>query len=464
MAVTTLGLGGPPASGETVPTALSSHSSTTTVDIGRSYETRYGSGPVSINEADGGPADRYPWSADPVTGLAGTITDVDVTLYGFRHERPRDVDILLSDGTTGVVLASDVGGTAPINDVNLRFDDDAADTLSAVVPFGSGTYRPSQDGVGDPFPRWTGTVKDTLSAFDGKDGNRGWGLYIVDDSFDFFGSVDSWQVEVTTTGVTPYPSTLTVSGAPGKITDLDVSLDGFTHARPGDVDVLLVGPNGQQATVLSDLPTNTAVREVGLRLDDDAPASLPDPLAAGTYRPDNTDLVGDPFDLPAPRATGSSRLSIFDGTDPAGTWRLFLADDTGGLKGELDGWSLHLSTSGSDSTGPRVTSTIPAAGRTGVGRAVTLRATISEAVQSGTVTTANAFVVRSGTTTRLPATVTYAPDTRTVIINPSSDLAARTTYKATLTTGVLDQAGNPLDQNPTLAGQQPKTWSFTTGS
>jgi hypothetical protein len=48
------------------------------------------------------------------------------------------------------------------------------------------------------------------------------------------------------------------------------------------------------------------------------------------------------------------------------------------------------------------------------------------------------------------------------VINPKANLAHGTKYKVTITTTVLDLAGNPLDQNRTKSGLQKKTWKFTT--
>ena len=44
---------------------------------------------------------------------------------------------------------------------------------------------------------------------------------------------------------TPYPSTIEVSGFPAMITDLDVSIRGFSHRFPREMDLVLVGPSGQ---------------------------------------------------------------------------------------------------------------------------------------------------------------------------------------------------------------------------
>ncbi len=43
-------------------------------------------------------------------------------------------------------------------------------------------------------------------------------------------------------------------------------------------------------------------------------------------------------------------------------------------------------------------------------------------------------------------------------------LRANTKYKAVVTSGAKDLAGNALDQNPTATGSQPKAWTFTTGT
>jgi len=44
---------------------------------------------------------------------------------------------------------------------------------------------------------------------------------------------------------TPYPSNILVSGLTGTITKVTVTLSGFSHTAPDDVDVLLVGPAGK---------------------------------------------------------------------------------------------------------------------------------------------------------------------------------------------------------------------------
>jgi hypothetical protein len=123
-----------------------------------------------------------------------------------------------------------------------------------------------------------------------------------------------------------------------------------------------------------------------------------------------------------------------------------------------------------DTTPPTVTNTVPASGSLGVARASDVTATFSEdmlvsedpLVSSITDKTFKLF--KKGTTTKIAAKVSYDPTTRTATLDPfgsSTTLLARgTTYKAVVTTGAKDVAGNQLDQSPTT-GLQQKAWTFT---
>ena len=115
-----------------------------------------------------------------------------------------------------------------------------------------------------------------------------------------------------------------------------------------------------------------------------------------------------------------------------------------------------------DSIGPAVSKTVPKKGAKAASRTANIKATTNEAVRAGTVTKSHAFLTVAGSTTHLKAKVTYNASTRTIVINPKATLAAGTKYKVTITTKVLDLAGNPLDQNKTKSGLQKKTWKFTT--
>jgi subtilisin-like proprotein convertase family protein len=151
---------------------------------------------------------------------------------------------------------------------------------------------------------------------------------------------------------TPYPSQITVSGLTGEVvTNVTVTLNGFTHSFPSDVNIILVGPQGQTALLMSDVGGQDAdsVTNLTLTLDDQADAPLPilDPLFSGTFQP-TASVTPLPFNFPPPAPAGNSNappmLSIFNGTDPNGVWSLLVVDDVAGDDGYIsDGWSISVS-------------------------------------------------------------------------------------------------------------------------
>jgi subtilisin-like proprotein convertase family protein len=150
----------------------------------------------------------------------------------------------------------------------------------------------------------------------------------------------------------PYPSQITVSGL-GEVTDVNVTITGLSHSFPDDVDVLLVGPGGQSTLLMADSGGGEpGVSGVDVTFDDAAAASLPDgtAFASGTYKPTigtgdvSTCTVPASFPSPAPAGPYGSSLSVFNGTNPNGTWSLYVIDDdevdVGSIAG---GWSLEIS-------------------------------------------------------------------------------------------------------------------------
>lgn len=159
-------------------------------------------------------------------------------------------------------------------------------------------------------------------------------------------------------GTVASSSAIEVSGLAGPLTDVNVNLIGITHGPTStqDIDVLLIGPEGRTALILSDVGGNTPTQNVSLVLDDQQPEQLPSAAALtnGFFQPTNVgspdtmNLGSGPFTPPS----GSS-LGAFNGIDPNGTWRLWAYDDEpngsspsgGGING---GWALTITTAGSD--------------------------------------------------------------------------------------------------------------------
>jgi subtilisin-like proprotein convertase family protein len=154
-----------------------------------------------------------------------------------------------------------------------------------------------------------------------------------------------------------YPSSITVVGLAGQVvTKATITLFGFTHGFPSDVDLLLIGPQGQKSIVMANAggQNKYSVTNLNLTFEDDAASTLPiySRLTSGTFKPtDGYAALGYtnlPFEFPTPAPAGNSNsptaLSVFRNTDPSGTWKLFVVDDASGDSGMIaGGWSLTLS-------------------------------------------------------------------------------------------------------------------------
>jgi hypothetical protein len=91
-----------------------------------------------------GPASPYPSTVN-VAFLGGTVTKLTVTLNNLSHTFPGDLDILLvGPGGQSVILMSDTGGGLDIVNVNLTFDDAAANSLPDSTQIISGFFKPTR--------------------------------------------------------------------------------------------------------------------------------------------------------------------------------------------------------------------------------------------------------------------------------------------------------------------------------
>jgi Ca2+-binding RTX toxin-like protein len=109
-----------------------------------------------------------------------------------------------------------------------------------------------------------------------------------------------------------------------------------------------------------------------------------------------------------------------------------------------------------DTTPPMVNSTNPVDDATGIAPTTMAAAFFSEDMDQRTLTSSTFTLTKQGSSTPVSATVSYFPTIKRVLLDPSSDLEANTTYTATVKGGAKDLAGNALAQD--------YTWTFTTAA
>ncbi|MEY2539480.1 MAG: serralysin [Verrucomicrobiota bacterium] len=153
------------------------------------------------------------------------------------------------------------------------------------------------------------------------------------------------------TKANPYPSAIAVTGVAGVVSKVSVALNGLntvSPAYPEDIDILLAGPSGQNTMLMSDVGGGGQLSNVNLLFDDNAASQLSaSQITSGSYQPTNLNPSGDKdaFPAPAPSQPFGGALSIFNGTNPNGTWSLFVLDEyTSGSGSIANGWSIMLST------------------------------------------------------------------------------------------------------------------------
>jgi hypothetical protein len=154
-------------------------------------------------------------------------------------------------------------------------------------------------------------------------------------------------------------------------------------------------------------------------------------------------------------------------TATAGTTYQIAVDGFGAAAGDINS---RLVTA--DTTPPRVTNTtVPAANATGVAPGANVTATFSEAMDASptatdgdpsTITGTTFKLTKAGTTTAIGAVRSYNATSNKATLNPNANLQLGTKYKAVVTTGAQDVAGNRLDQDQDPSnGLQQRSWTFT---
>lgn len=276
------------------------------------------------------------------------------------------------------------------------------------------------------------------------------------------GAVTLNNPSVTVADASPYPSRVFASGISGAISHLAVTLEGVTYAESQDIDALLVGPGGQSFILVAAAGPNSggAIDNVTLTLDDDAATTLAQNAPWGaanasvSSKPVNYEGVDEiwgppapvgPYGNPGPAGSGTATLgSTFDGSDPNGTWSLYVTtttagDGTGAIAG---GWCVGL-------TVPRapteIATSLTGAGHSGSEITVPQGTAVSD---GGTLSGVNAS---RATGTVAYQVFTYNPERPTHEGNPCNELV-------TSVSGVAPVAGEVLPASEPVTLSTPGTY------
>jgi subtilisin-like proprotein convertase family protein len=198
-----------------------------------------------------GVSSLYP-SPITVSGLNGTVVDVNVTLTGLSHTFPTDIDVLLV-GPAGqkVVLMADVGGGSDVVAIGLTFDDAAASSLPDNTQIVSGTFKPSvQFGGGfvGTAPAPAAPYLTTLAGFNGTAPNGTWNLFVFDDFGGDSGSMTGgWSLDILATPtITSFAPTSGGAGTAVVITG--TSLTGTSAVRFNGISTTFTVNSATQVT------------------------------------------------------------------------------------------------------------------------------------------------------------------------------------------------------------------------
>ncbi len=289
-----------------------------------------------------------------VGGVRGPVTDIEVQLNGVTHPRPRDLDVLLvaPDGTRSIVMSDACGSVAMSNrTLVLKGDGFLIPEMPETLACPSTYYLATNHLFPDSWPASPGNNFSLLRSFRRKALNEDWRLLVVDDEAGSSGTIArGWTLRFTTGPVDtlvpgtstrgagdPYPATKAIPASDRVISDVDVSVPGVAHDRPDDLDLLLVGPQGQKALLMSDACGTVQITS-DFTFDDEAKAApsdeFDDAVCHGRVKPVDHDK-GDELPAPAPDGPYGSSLEAFDGSAPGGDWKLYAADDADDYEGYL---------------------------------------------------------------------------------------------------------------------------------
>jgi methionine-rich copper-binding protein CopC len=386
-----------------------------------------------------------------VTGPAQTPVAATVTYFGTTATFTPDSNLAAGTIFTATLNtgATDLAGNALAADFVWIFatgeeSDTTPPTVSSTNPADGATGVPINQSVTATFSEQMDPSTITAESFT----VTGPGLTPVPGTVTYLGTTATFTPDSTFTADTTFTATITTEARDlaGNLLATDFAWS-FTTGTTADTIAPTVSSTIPAAGATG-VPTNTAIV---ITLSEEM-----DPLTITT----ETFTVTAPGLTPVPGVVAySGTTATFTPNDVLAadaTFTVTLTTDARDLAGnQLASDFVWTFTTGSaaDTTAPTVSATIPADGATDVPLNQSIVATFSEDMDPFTISTDTVTVAGPGLTP-VAGVVSYIGTT--AIFTPASNLAADTTYTATITTGARDLAGNELASD--------FAWSFTTGT
>ncbi|MBA2250989.1 MAG: hypothetical protein H0W12_12455 [Chitinophagaceae bacterium] len=201
----------------------------------------------SVTIKNFGTATPYP-SVISVSGNAGPITHIKVTINNFSHDFPENAGILLvaPNNTSALLLQDGCDDGDVMNNVTYSFDDDAISSLPHSTAWTTGNYKPTSYYIGDYFPSPAPGSEyfnpengaTFANTFNGLDANGSWSLYVMSFAVGATGSISGgWSITISTGTVTqicPGSSTIFTSNITGTTYQWQQSSDSINFSNISD--------------------------------------------------------------------------------------------------------------------------------------------------------------------------------------------------------------------------------------
>ena len=444
-----------------------------------------------------------------VTGAGLYLTDVDV-ITGLLHTFSSDIDMTITSPAGTIVTLTTDNGSSFDNVFNgTRWDDDA--DPGTQVPYAANQGEVTEHTYVDLTPVTALTPEEPLGSFTGENPNGTWTVTISDDAAGDGGSLNSWTLDMlaaptppgivaasTITNSTPatiaaagtpvVTSTIVVSGKESFLSDLNVTTS-VSHTFSSDIDMTVKSPAGTIVTLTTDNGSTFDDVFKGTVFNDDADPGTQVPYV--TAQNQVTEHTYANLALATP-LTPEQGLGAFVGENPNGTWTLTISDDSNLDGGNLNSWSLGLTTSVCTATSPPppadtsvtgASATAPAKQSAGK-KSLAVASTVGAATEALTVKVDGVLTVkgkprsgRGGTVARdhsyllASQTVSLTSGTKTVrsVLNGSSKkvkklhkklllaLAAKQKASVVLTFTFNDAAGNHQTLTQTVKLKAPRS-------